>query len=73
MERANRPEILFQWEKADHKDPTYIVPDWYHDGKIVLDPDNRPVRKFRNIPDVCSSLLEGGVMEAIKREDSRVT
>ena len=73
MDREHRPDILFQWKRAGHRNPTYIVPDWYHRGKIVLDRDNRPVRKFRNIPDTCSSMLEGGIMEAIKREDNRIT
>lgn len=71
-DRNHRPDILFQWKKTGYRNPTYIVPDWYHKGSIVLDPQNCPVRKYRNIPDTCSSMLEGGVMEAIKREDGRI-
>lgn len=71
-DRAHRPAILYQWKKAGHVNPTYVVPDWYHKGMIVLDAQNHPVRKFRNIPDTCSSMLEGGIMEAVKREDGRI-
>ena len=71
-DRAHRPKILFQWAKTGHRNPTYVVSDWYYEGKIVLDLKNCPVRKFCNIPETCSSALEGGIMEAIEREDSRI-
>lgn len=72
-DRQLRPKILFRFERLELEDPTYVVPDWYHNGKLVLEfPSNRPIRRFRNIPDTCSSELEGGIMEAIEREDSRI-
>lgn len=48
------------------------VPLWYHEGKLVLDTDNHPVRKFDIIPAVCSSQMEGWLMVAIMHTDTRV-
>jgi len=41
--------------------------------KIVLDPDNRPVRNFQEIPLTVSSKVEGWLMEAIRRQNHQIT
>ena len=72
FERHQRPDILHQYEKRDHKNPSYDVKIWIHNGCVVLDYDNHPILNFRNIPDTLSSKLEGGLQEAIMREDARI-
>lgn len=42
-------------------------------GRVVLDPDNHPVRDFREIPATISSAVEGWLMEAIRRTNSKIT
>lgn len=42
-------------------------------GRIVLDPDNHPVRNFREIPATISSAVEGWLMEAIRRTNSNIS
>ncbi|MCJ1435829.1 hypothetical protein MMC27_005205 [Xylographa pallens] len=44
---------------------------WYRHGKIVLDPDDRPVRLL-DIPAVCSSKMEDWLMSAIFLSDPKV-
>ena len=75
-DRAYRPKILFQvMPPKDRKslDPEYDTGIMKHAGRMVLDPDNRPVRGFREIPLVLSSKFEGWAMEAIRRQHSRIT
>lgn len=43
-----------------------------HNGKIVLDHENHPILAFRNMPATISTKVEGGLQEAICREDSRI-
>lgn len=43
-----------------------------YEGHILLDPDNRPIRNFREIPLAISSKLEGWVIEAIRRQHSQI-
>lgn len=72
FERHQRPEILHQYEKAGYKNPTYRVPIWIYNGKIVLDYEGQPILAFRNMPATISTKAEGGLQEAITREDSRI-
>lgn len=72
FERHQRPAILHQYQKAGHKNPTYAVPIWVHDGKVVLDHEDLPILAFRNMPATISTKVEGGLQEAITREDSRI-
>ena len=67
-----KDNILNRLEKTDHEDPDYEVPHMYYEGRIVLDLDNHPVRAFTDIPLVLSSQIEGWLMEAIQRIDSRI-
>ena len=39
----------------------------------MLDPDNHPVKLYRDIPLACSSAMEGGWMEAIRRQNPMIT
>lgn len=52
---------------------TYKLKNWYYNGKLVVDRNKDIVRKFRNIPDVLSSQYPGAFLEAIKREDRRIS
>lgn len=72
FERDQRPEILHQYEKAGYKNPTYFVPIWIHKDKVVLDYEDHPILAFRNMPATISTQVEGGLQEAICREDSRI-
>ncbi|KAI9816156.1 MAG: hypothetical protein M1826_001882 [Phylliscum demangeonii] len=72
----NLPDILYQWKKTGHNTPTY-TPEPRKDpatGEVVKDPGTKKtIRMFRNIPATVSSALEGWLIEAILREDSRIT
>lgn len=48
---------------------TYQEPErlWYHNGCVLLDGDNNPVRPWANVPRCFSSKLEGGRIEALRR------
>lgn len=72
FKRHQRPDILHQYEKAGYKNPTYPVPIWIHNEKIVLDYEDQPMLAFRNMPATISTKVEGGLQEAITREDSRI-
>ncbi|KAL9120534.1 MAG: hypothetical protein Q9187_002909 [Circinaria calcarea] len=47
--------------------------NWYDNGRIVLDLDNHPVKLYTDIPLACSSAMEGGWMEAIRRKNPMIT
>ncbi|MCJ1462359.1 hypothetical protein MMC07_000959 [Pseudocyphellaria aurata] len=72
FERHQRPEILHQYEKAGYRNPTYPVPIWIYKNKVVLDFEDHPILAFRNMPATISTKVEGGLQEAICREDSRI-
>ncbi len=72
FDRQHRPEILHQYEKKGHEDPTYPVQIWKYNGAIVLDFNDWPILDFKNMPATISSKVEGGLQEAIIREDSRI-
>ena len=67
------PEIIFVLRKYGYQNPAYEVPFWYHKGRLVLSMDGRPMRKLLHLPDVCSSKLPGGHIEALMRLDDRTT
>lgn len=71
-QRQHFPPIIFVFERKDRRDPSYVVPHMRWRGLLVIDFQGQPVRRFRNIPATLSTQLEGGLMEAICREDSRV-
>ena len=70
--KPNWPPLDHQLEKRDYRDPVYEVPIWMDHGRVVLDPDNHPVKRFREIPTTCSSEMEGWLMEGIRRQNSSI-
>lgn len=50
----------------------YPVQIWLHHGAVVLDHQNHPILDFKNMPKAISSQVEGGLQEAITRQDSRI-
>ena len=48
---------------------TYDPPErlWIHDGCVLLDGDNNPVRPWAGVPRCFSSKMEGGRIEALRR------
>lgn len=65
--------VLFRFQRDNYPVPRGEVELWYYRGRIVLDMDNHPVKKYSNIPACCSSDMEGWLMEAISRLDGRIT
>ena len=45
---------------------------WYHGDQIVLDGDNHPVKRYKEIPATCSSEIEGWLMVAIRRSNPNI-
>ena len=73
-ERANYPTIVFEYKPPSQRnDPEYEPKEWFHNGCLVLDRYDRPMIRFRDIPDVLSSTFPGYAAEAIQRIDSRIT
>ena len=74
-DRSQYPPILFILRRGDRLDPHYPddqIPPMRWRGLLVIDHNGAPVRRFRNIPATLSSSMEGGLIEAIFREDSRI-
>ena len=71
-ERHLRPDILHQYEKRGYQNPCYPVQIWLYHGAVVLDNQNHPILDFKNLPKAISSQVEGGLQEAITRQDSRI-
>ncbi|KAL8667703.1 MAG: hypothetical protein Q9202_000558 [Teloschistes flavicans] len=69
-DRAHYPPIIFQLEKYPGQDPDYEVTTWYHRGLLVLDMEGRPMRKLPHLPDIISSRIPGGHIEALLRTHS---
>ncbi|KAL8771543.1 MAG: hypothetical protein Q9209_002985 [Squamulea sp. 1 TL-2023] len=65
------PPINFVLEKREYKHPDYHVQDWYHDGRLILDLEGKPMKKLLHLPDTCSSNIPGGHIEALMRFDDR--
>lgn len=68
-----KDHVLFRFQRDGYPVPQGEVEIWYYQGRIVLDMDNHPVKKYSNIPACCSSDMEGWLMEAISRLDGRIT
>ncbi|KAI4181266.1 MAG: hypothetical protein L6R41_006723 [Letrouitia leprolyta] len=65
-DRSLRPDLLFTWD--DPKDRDINIPGiWYDDGRMVLSAENRPLRKYREIPLTLSGQCEGLRLEMIRR------
>ena len=65
-------ELLFEFDDRRHERPSYEVPWMFDEGRVVLDLDNEPVNDYRDIPLTLSSVVEGALMEAIRRLDPRI-
>ncbi|KAL8839456.1 MAG: hypothetical protein Q9176_004452 [Flavoplaca citrina] len=67
------PPILFRYKRAGHQDPDYDIGDtmWWR-GHAVVDIDKYRLRDIRDIPSTLASNVEGGLLEAIERTDSRI-
>ncbi|MCJ1435825.1 hypothetical protein MMC27_005201 [Xylographa pallens] len=67
-EENNRPEILFQFDPNDDWGSINCKPKgMMHEGKIVLDVENRQVRDFYEMPLTISTQIEGWFIEALIR------
>lgn len=70
--RANRPEILFQYDPPTVSlNPTYNVQAWYDQNRIVLGYDGTPVLCWSHLPATISSRITGQEIEALLRLDRR--
>ncbi|KAL9014487.1 MAG: hypothetical protein Q9173_000867 [Seirophora scorigena] len=64
--RELRPSVLLQWNQTE--EPPKRMPDrWYHQQRLVLDVDNRPILKWLELPLTISGQCEGLRMEFYKR------
>lgn len=45
----------------------------FDEGRVVLDINKNPIKDYRDIPLTLSSMVEGALMEAIWRIDTRIT
>ncbi len=74
----NLPEILFEWRRGNCKNPDY-EPQIRVDGAGIpvfhpKDTQKRtPLKIYRNVPRILSTEAEGWLLEAIMRQDSRIT
>ncbi|KAL8926132.1 MAG: hypothetical protein Q9172_001919 [Xanthocarpia lactea] len=71
--RALYPPVNFVLERTTYKHPNYEIKDWYHNGRLVLDLEGKPMRRFFHLPDTCSTKIPGGHIEALMRLDDRTT
>ncbi|MCJ1462452.1 hypothetical protein MMC07_001053 [Pseudocyphellaria aurata] len=72
-DRHNRHKILFVYEQLDCPVASYNPETWMYRGKIVLDQDDYPVRKWHEIPLVLSSAYDGYDMEVVRRLNPSIT
>lgn len=72
LERAHYAPIMFLWERLGRKDPDYPLESLYYEGLLVIDYWHTPVRNFREIPLVISSVFEGGFIEPSTRLHSEI-
>lgn len=72
-ERQDRPDILFQYLRKDYKSKVYKPKKWYDENRIVLDMNDQPIKKWRELPLVLSSELEGFMMEGIRRLQPKIS
>ena len=66
-------KLLFRLECKGYPVPSYQVPNWYEKGRLVIDCDNHPVRRFTNIPLTLASNADAWLMEYIRRQDTRIS
>lgn len=66
-------KLLFRLECKGFPVPTYYVENMMHNGRVVLDGDNHPVKDYCNIPKTLASNADAYLLEAIGRMDTRIT
>lgn len=66
-------KLLFRLECKDYPIPAYQPEVWFDKGRVVLDGDNNPLKKWTNIPLTLASNADAWLMENIRREDTRIT
>ncbi|MCJ1282962.1 hypothetical protein MMC26_002289 [Xylographa opegraphella] len=67
-DEESRPKILFQFDPSDDWGSLNCKPQgMMHEGKIVLDMENRQVRDFYELPFTISTQVEGWFVEALIR------
>lgn len=70
---------MHRLERTDLRDPDYEPEYWYDDEddkpnkRLMLDHDNHPIKKWKDLPATLSSLIEGFAIEAYCRIDSRIS
>lgn len=64
-------KLLFRLECNGYPVPDYRPGLWYDQGRLVLDLDNNPVKKWKNIPLTLSSNADPWLLENIRREDGQ--
>ncbi|KAL8887809.1 MAG: hypothetical protein Q9215_004670 [Flavoplaca cf. flavocitrina] len=66
------PDILFQFE-PDTTRRNVDPPEWYHEGKLVINVEKRPMRLIDELPSVISSKYEGAFIVAVLRQNKAIT
>ncbi|KAL9030843.1 MAG: hypothetical protein Q9196_001070 [Gyalolechia fulgens] len=72
-DRAHYPPINFVLHRKEYRHPNYEVLHWYYNGRLVIDLEDKPVKKFLHLPPTISSKIPGGHIEALLRFDDRTT
>lgn len=67
-----KDNVLHRFDRQGYPIPDYKPEIWYDAGRIVLDPDNHAILKYKIIPATLSSELSGRDMEAMRRLDLRI-
>ncbi|KAI4125882.1 MAG: hypothetical protein LQ338_004026 [Usnochroma carphineum] len=70
--RDHRPEILFQWNQTEDT-PSELPGFWYDQGRMILSVENRPMRKWPELPVTLSGQCEGMRLEAFKRTNPNIS
>ncbi|KAI4177716.1 MAG: hypothetical protein LQ343_000179 [Gyalolechia ehrenbergii] len=73
--REHYPPITFVFKRSDRSNPAYPndkIPYMRWRGLLVVDYNGKPVQRFNNVPATLSTQIEGGLIEALSRGDSRV-
>ncbi|KAG7005106.1 hypothetical protein G7Y79_00021g049730 [Physcia stellaris] len=70
--RHRWPKVLFQFHKNLTKqwlprNLTESPDEWKWNNRLVVDRDNKPLKKWPLLNDTCSSKIEGGCLEALFR------
>ncbi|KAL8667714.1 MAG: hypothetical protein Q9202_000569 [Teloschistes flavicans] len=71
-QRWNRPPTIFLYRSGDYPIPTYSVSLWYHEGRLVISPDRKPLFQWEHLPATISSNITGTKGEALCRLDRRI-